>query len=74
MNRPTMEDAIAVGDGTLRGGLKSAAGWLLDVGDLAGQEKCLEMAGDMEPPLMGSNASFSREPERSVGESAGSDS
>lgn len=87
MNRPTMEDAIAVGDGTLhgaidhwqeeaarwkseatrmrhrieclRGGLKSAAGWLLDVGDLDGHEKCLEMAGDMEPPLMGSNAELS---------------
>ena len=39
----------------LRGGLKSAAGWLLDADDLAGHEKCLEMAGDMEPPLMGSN-------------------
>lgn len=40
----------------LRGGLKSAAGWLLDADDLAGHERCLEMAGDMEPPLMGSNA------------------
>lgn len=40
----------------LRGGLKSAAGWLLDADDLTGHEKCLEMAGDMEPPLMGSNA------------------
>lgn len=39
----------------LRGGLKSAAGWLLDANDLDGHEKCLEMAGDMEPPLMGSN-------------------
>ena len=42
----------------LRGGLKSAAGWLLDADDLAGHEKCLEMAGDMEPPLMGSNAAL----------------
>jgi len=39
----------------LRGGLKSAAGWLLDADDLEGHEKCLEMAGDMEPPLMGPN-------------------
>ena len=42
----------------LRGGLKSAAGWLMDADDLAGHEKCLEMAGDMEPPLMGSNAAL----------------
>ena len=35
----------------LRGGLKSAAGWLLDADDIVGHEKCLEMAGDMEPPL-----------------------
>jgi hypothetical protein len=40
----------------LRGGLKSAGGWLLDADDLKGHEKCLEMAGDMEPPIMGSNA------------------
>ena len=39
----------------LRGGLKSASGWLLDADDLDGSEKCLEMAGDMEPPIMGSN-------------------
>ena len=39
----------------LRGGLKSAAGWLLDADDLEGHERCLDMAGDMEPPLMGSN-------------------
>lgn len=44
----------------LRGGLKSAAGWLLDADDLAGHEKCLEMAGDMEPPLMGSNVQSDR--------------
>lgn len=43
----------------LRGGLKSAAGWLLDADDLDGHEKCLEMAGDMEPPLMGSNVELS---------------
>lgn len=40
----------------LRGGLKSAAGWLLDADDMNGHSKCLEMAGDMEPPLMESNA------------------
>ncbi len=40
----------------LRGGLKSASGWLLDADDLDGSEKCLEMAGDMEPPIMWSNA------------------
>ena len=44
----------------LRGGLKSAAGWLLDAGDIAGHEKCLEMAGDMEPPIMGSNVQGDR--------------
>ena len=33
----------------LRGGLKSAAGWLLDVEDIDGHNECLEMAGDMEP-------------------------
>jgi len=41
---------------SLRGGLKSAAWWLLDADDLEHHEKCLEMAGDMEPPLMGPNA------------------
>jgi hypothetical protein len=30
----------------------------MDADDLAGHEKCLEMAGDMEPPLMGSNAAL----------------
>ena len=55
----------------LRGGLKSAAGWLLDADDLAGHEKCLEMAGDMEPPLMGSNVEFSGAPQLHRGASAG---
>jgi hypothetical protein len=36
---------------TLRGMLKSAAGYLFEAGDQAGGEECLEVAGDMEPPL-----------------------
>ncbi len=40
----------------LRGGLKSACGWFIDLDDTEHANKCLEMAGDMEPPLMGSNA------------------
>lgn len=39
----------------LRGGLKSASGRFLDVGDLESADDCLRWAGDMEPPLMGSN-------------------
>ncbi len=43
----------------LRGGLKSASGRFLDVGDLESADDCLRWAGDMEPPLMGSNAEIS---------------
>lgn len=48
----------------LRGGLKSAAGWLLDADDLEGHGKCLDMAGDMEPPLMESNLNSTTPPVR----------
>lgn len=34
----------------LRGGLKSASGRFLDVGDLESADDCLRWAGDMEPP------------------------
>lgn len=39
----------------LRGGLKSACGWFRDLDDTEHAELCLEMVGDMEPPLMGPN-------------------
>ena len=46
----------------LRGGLKSACGWFRDLDDCGSAEMCLEMAGDMEPPLMGSNGGNHRPP------------
>jgi len=39
----------------LRGGLKSSSGKFFEIGERGAAEDCLEWAGDMEPPLMGSN-------------------
>ena len=39
----------------LRGGLKSASGRFRDLDEIGAAEDCMEWAGDMEPPLMGSN-------------------
>ena len=39
----------------LRGALKTASGRFLDSGHLVSANDCLQWAGDMEPPLMGSN-------------------
>lgn len=97
MTPPTMDDAIAAGDGTLhgaidhwqdeaarwkaeatrmrhrieclRGGLKSASGKFFELGERGAAEDCMEWAGDMEPPIMGSNVEFSGAPHR--GASAG---
>ena len=43
----------------LRGALKSAAGRAYEVAEFKLGDDCMEWAGDMEPPLMGSNASLS---------------
>ena len=43
----------------LRGALKTASGRFLDANDLQSADDCMEWAGDMEPPLMGSNAEVS---------------
>lgn len=39
----------------LRGALKSAAGRAYEVAEFRLGDDCMEWAGDMEPPLMGSN-------------------
>lgn len=39
----------------LRGALKSAAGRAYEVAEFKLGDDCVEWAGDMEPPLMGSN-------------------
>ena len=39
----------------LRGGLKSACWWFRDLDDTSHAEECLELAGDMEPPLKEAN-------------------
>ena len=43
----------------LRGALKSAAGRAYEVAEFRLGDDCMEWAGDMEPPLMGSNAEVS---------------
>ena len=39
----------------LRGALKSASGRFRDLDEIGAAKDCMEWAGDMEPPLMGSN-------------------
>ncbi len=39
----------------LRGMLKTNAGWWYELSDYDKGDICMEVAGDMEPPLMGSN-------------------
>jgi len=43
----------------LRGALKSAAGRAYEVAEFKLGDDCMEWAGDMEPPLMGSNVKVS---------------
>lgn len=43
----------------LRGALKSAAGRAYEVAEFRLGDDCMEWAGDMEPPLMGSNVKVS---------------
>jgi hypothetical protein len=45
----------------LRGALKSAAGRAYEVAEFRLGDDCMEWAGDMEPPLMGSNSQSERE-------------
>jgi hypothetical protein len=42
----------------LRGALKTASGRFFEANDLKSAEDCMTWAGDMEPPLMGPNASL----------------
>ena len=53
----------------LRGALKSASGRFFDLGERGAAEDCMEWAGDMEPPIMGSNGKV-RGANRLAGEAA----